>query len=585
MTGLRALLITVAALTAWALLIALTGGVFVEWHGLRISSRDPFRPALLAAALAALAVWRYGIARVGRELQSFDQLTAGDRFATMTVGALSIATLIVGVVWGTHVAGGADSYGYLSQAQLWKRGDVVVEQPIATQVPWPNAISTFTPLGYTPWVRSSAGDAIVPIYAPGLPMLMALFSFIHPAAVFWVVPAAGAAVVALTYLLARTLADNRAGMLAGVLMATSPAFLFQLVAPMSDVVIAACWAGALVVALPDRRWRWLAAGLITSIAILVRPNTAPIAAVFTVAALAGQGGGPWTRDDVRRRLGNALMYVAGTVPGVLSIATIQAVLYGSPFSSGYGSAGDLFAVRFFVPNVVHYTTSLIRSETPLIGLAAAAPFLLWRSPPPRRFAMSLAATLGVAVWSCYLFYLTFDEWWYLRFLLGSFPTLEAFTAVAVVWIANVAPASWRLLLTLALIVPLSIARVQFARDAGAFVSWKLESRYAEVGRYVATHLPRNAVLYSYQQSGSLRFYGDRLTLCVEFLEPGWLDRSTGVMRDLGYTPYLVFEEPEAQYIREKFGPYSSLGKLDWKPLVEFTTSPPVRIYDPSAIGR
>jgi Dolichyl-phosphate-mannose-protein mannosyltransferase len=584
MTGLRALLITVAALTAWALLIALTGGVYVEWHDLRISSRDPFRPALLAAALAAFAVWRYGTAPVGRELQSFDQLTARDRFAPMIVGALSIATLIVGVVWGTHVAGGADSYGYLSQVQLWKHGDVVVQQPIATQVPWPNAINTFTPLGYTPWVRSNAGDAIVPIYAPGLPMLMALFSFIHPAAVFWVVPIAGAAVVALTFLLGRALVDNRVGILAAVLMATSPAFLFQLVAPMSDVVIAACWVGALVVALPDRRWRWLAAGLITSIAILVRPNTAPIAAVFTVAALVGQGGGRWTRDDVRRRLGNALTYVAGTVPGVLSVAAIHAMLYGSPFSSGYGSASDLFEVRFFIPNVVHYTRSLVRSETPLIGLAAAAPFLLWRSPN-RRFAMSLAAALGVAVWSCYLFYLKFDEWWYLRFLLGSFPTLEAFTAVAVVWMASVVPASWRLLLTLALIVPLSIARVHFARDSGTFVSWKLERRYAEVGRYVAKHLPPNAVLYSYQQSGSLRFYGNRLTLCVKFLEPGWLDRSTAVMRDLGYTPYLVFEEPEAKDIREKFGPHSSLGKLDWKPLVEFKTSPPVRIYDPAAIGR
>ena len=70
------------------------------------------------------------------------------------------------------VAGGADSHGYVSQAGYRQRGGVVVQEDVIRPSPWPGAALTWSPLGYRPSPRRP--DAIVPLYAPGLPLLMAL---------------------------------------------------------------------------------------------------------------------------------------------------------------------------------------------------------------------------------------------------------------------------------------------------------------------------------------------------------------------------------------------------------------------------
>lgn len=47
-----------AALGAWGTAIALSGGLQFALFGLRISSRDPFRPCVLGAICALLFVWQ-----------------------------------------------------------------------------------------------------------------------------------------------------------------------------------------------------------------------------------------------------------------------------------------------------------------------------------------------------------------------------------------------------------------------------------------------------------------------------------------------------------------------------------------------
>ena len=72
-----------------------------------------------------------------------------------------VAVVLAGYSGGSGVGGGADSYGYLSQADLWLKGDLITEQPGAARAPWPDAQSTLAPLGYR---ASPSRDAIVPIY-------------------------------------------------------------------------------------------------------------------------------------------------------------------------------------------------------------------------------------------------------------------------------------------------------------------------------------------------------------------------------------------------------------------------------------
>src|SRR5438270_73113 len=110
-----------------------------------------------------------------------------DRAFTLAAALLSLTALCVGIQWGAMVAGGSDSYGYVSQAGYWQRGSVVVQEDVIRPSPWPSAAATWSPLGYRP--SPTRPDAIVPVYPPGLPLLMALFQSVGGfRAAFLVVP-------------------------------------------------------------------------------------------------------------------------------------------------------------------------------------------------------------------------------------------------------------------------------------------------------------------------------------------------------------------------------------------------------------
>src|ERR1700680_341514 len=94
----------------------------------------------------------------------------GRRVALISILFIAAAVLVVALSRGSFVAGGADSYGYLSQARLWEHGSPISYDPIITEVQWPFADWTFSPLGYRPGLLKGT---IVPIYSSGYPLLMA----------------------------------------------------------------------------------------------------------------------------------------------------------------------------------------------------------------------------------------------------------------------------------------------------------------------------------------------------------------------------------------------------------------------------
>ena len=53
------------------------------------------------------------------------------RVAGLFAAILALAVLYVGLRWGALVAGGSDSYGYVSQAGLWQQGSVIVQEEIS----------------------------------------------------------------------------------------------------------------------------------------------------------------------------------------------------------------------------------------------------------------------------------------------------------------------------------------------------------------------------------------------------------------------------------------------------------------------
>ena len=50
---------------------------------------------------------------------------------TLAAIGLAIAVTAAGVGWNTQTAGGADAYGYVSQAALWRAGTLHVDHAFA----------------------------------------------------------------------------------------------------------------------------------------------------------------------------------------------------------------------------------------------------------------------------------------------------------------------------------------------------------------------------------------------------------------------------------------------------------------------
>jgi hypothetical protein len=470
------------------------------------------------------------------------------------------------------VAGGSDSYGYVSQAGYWLRGSVTVQEDVIRRSPWPGAALTWSPLGYRP--SPHRPDAIVPLYAPGLPLLMALFQVIAGyCGAFLVVPLCGALTIWLTYALGRRLFDAPGVALWGAgLVATSPVFLYQLMNAMSDVPATAAWTLALVLAIARRP---LLAGFAMTAAIAIRPNLAPLAGVLLAWTALSEARHAGVRDAVLA----SLRLGAGVAASVVGIALFNARVYESAVTSGYGTTADLYSLGFFAIDVRQFATWLSDVETPVVALSAlffAAPALL---PQPRiAFPRVLLGGTVIVVLVSYLFYQPFDVWWYLRFLLPMWPVMMLLTAAALEaigrrWLRPAYP-----LAIAAAVVFLTWHGVRVAADRSAFDLGRGERRYIDVARFIASHTDPAAVILSVQHSGSVRMYADRLTLRYDALDPLWLDRVVAHLQSIGRRPYYVLDGGEVEAFRRRFGQANGMGTLDWPPMA--TLGGTIAVYDP-----
>ncbi|MSO83307.1 MAG: hypothetical protein EXQ53_08445 [Acidobacteria bacterium] len=488
--------------------------------------------------------------------------------------ALALLTAGLGLRFGTHAASGADSYGYVSQADLWLHGTLIIDEPLAKEAPWRNANFTLAPLGYRP------GDdrgTMVPTYAPGLPIVMAgLKAVAGEQALYAAVPLFGALCVWLTFLLGSRLGGPHAGLLAAVALLASPVFLYQLMWPMSDVPVTAWWLLSFTLAAgrggPPMRAAQPAlacrvaqrpdlcaagAGLAAAAAILTRPNLAVLA--LPVIVLVALGETSW-----RPRLGRGLAFTLALLPGPIAVAVINNHLFQSPLASGYGTFSTIYAGRYFITNLTNYSAWLLETQTPFILLALAAPALL-RARGDRDTRHLAVAGLGfaLAVLASYLWYTPFDHWTYLRFLLPAYPMALAAAAAAFVLMAPQAPRR-RAMASAAMAAGLVGWGLWYAQPA--FRVRAEESRYLTAGRF-ATGLPDNAVILANQHSGSLRYYSNRVTLRFEWLDPDMYGQALDHMAELNRPVYAVLDDWEREVFRLRYAGVADVSWLDRPPLI------------------
>jgi hypothetical protein len=549
----------------WGPLVVVTGGFGFRLGPLSIFSRHARNPLIIALLLIVVA-WALAPAgrRHGTIARDFGWLGAslgrglgwlrdrsrrweaalvarsGNRIAAAAATTLAVAVVAIGFREGALVAGGSDAWGYVSQAELWARGDLRIEQPLLRELTREIPAEAFAPLAYRPSVDRTT---IVPVVAPGLPLLMALFLAIGGReAVFAVVPLLAGVAVLATYLLGTNLAGAWTGVAAAALLAASPSFLFQLTSsPMSDIPATAWWALSLALLLSDAPPRALASGVAAGAAILTRANLAPLAIIPGILLVLCPG-----RSTSRPRWLPVALFAAGIVPVCVAIAGLNTYWYGSPFRSGYGSVDEIYAWRNIAPNLERYPRWLLESQTPFVLLALVAPWLLRR----RAEAAGLLA-FAIVLLACYLAYIPFDAWWFLRFLLPGYPALLTLAAAAMLWGAQRLPSGLRVVSAVATVMVIAWHGVTYATAQATFYS-ESEMKYAVAGRYVADHLPERAVLLAIQHSGSARYYSGRTTIRPEFIPADKLEWTLAEIRRHGYVPYALFEDWEVPAIEDRF---------------------------------
>jgi hypothetical protein len=561
--------------TLWALAVWIAGGFTIAVAGVTIHSHDPFRP--LAIAIVAATVY----------LATRGPLNA--RRLTMPLAVLlAVCPAVTGIARNSWTAGGADQYAYVSQADLWLSGDLTVPIPLAATAPWPEALLTFMPHGFRPAV---SGPVLVPVTAPGLPLLMAAAKAIAGhCAMFLVTPLSGALLVWITFAIGRRLVSDAVGLAAAWLVATSPAVLAMLVSPMSDVPAAAFWAAAIYFTLGSSARSALMAGVAASAAILIRPNLAPVAAILVMwkfwTAMAGLKAGTTTSNvgapNVVPTFRSAIFpMIAGTLPGCLFIAWINNRLYGSPLASGYGSLSALFSLSHVPINLERYGVWLVQSQTPLAVVGVAALLLplkwIWPTRDQRQAAMLLGAC-AVVVWALYLVYLPFEAWWFLRFLLPAWPPMCLGAAAVVVRIAETQRVAGRVA-ACAILAGVGAHNLYYASTHGAFPSGEGEHRYVSIAKMVEQATDPSAVVFTGQHSGPIRYYAGRTIVRFDLLDAAWLDRAVQWLNSQGRRPYFLLEEWEMTAFQERFARSNALGTIALAPIVDYRApGVPGRVY-------
>lgn len=491
------------------------GGVSIRAHGL-------FRVLVGLVILLGLR-WRIGIVSVPAWLTR-----------------LTLLTLICGSVmtWFRFLLstiGGADSYGYVSASQMLASGRLIDPAPIAEWLTAPNRLAVASPLG---WAPAPDGSGIAPTFPIGAPALMALSTlFGGQHAVFFVAPLMALLTLALVYRATRDWFNEEAALLAVAILAWNPVFVTYAKQPMSDVPATAWVTLAIVLAVQRSAFSAFGAGVAAGAAVITRPALLVAAATIPFVSLRGEA-----------RYRRFVLSGIGAAIGVAIQMVLQANLFGSPFVTGYGSAAGAFTWAHMPINLVIFAKQMWIAFGPIWLIGTVTGLVI--SPPELRWRL---LTVFAAVTVPYLFWIPFDHWETLRFLLPGVAILSAVIGASFITLAR------RMRIRhLAVGAPVFLAILLAARsewllrDSSQWVIQSLEARYPLAGEWVNVNTPPNSVVMANQHSGSLRWYGKRQTIRWDFIEPRQLASTVSELQSHGATVYVALEGDEVAMFEARF---------------------------------
>lgn len=465
---------------------------------------------------------------------------------------LALAAMVYAYFLSRHLspyAGGADSSGYLNSARLLGRGQafayprLLPEQVAATEY----GQMTHQPLGF---VMVDA-ERMAPTYPTGVPLQLLAASWI----VGWKYSAyalnIGTALASgwLMYLLARHLGLGRWTAMGGaVWLLLCPLFIFAAVQPISDLPALFWSLLTLYCALHSPKdWRWsILAGLALGIAVLVRPSCLLLIIPVLMA--------------VGRQWRAYLLIGLGGLPSALFLAFYNQQLYGSPFSTGYGSIWGTFSFDYLPHNSRHFARWIPTLLTPVLLLALASPWLMRRH---RRASITLLAWLLTLTGFYLCYYHSGETWWYLRFILPVFPVLilAALYTLSTLW-SRPRPVWINTLGLMSCLGLVFYGEIRQIKTLDVLNIERGERSYPEAAAWAQSHLPAESVLCTMQVSGAFYYYTDYILIRWDQVEPEKFAALFGTINRLQRPVYAaLFDFETTDALRRMGGQWTKLATV------------------------
>lgn len=389
----------------------------------------------------------------------------------------------------SRVAGGPDESGYMNAARLFARGTIHLQvEPLRRLGLDQSWRDVFTPLGF----RGGGPSTIVPAYPPGLPVHLLIGGH-------YVSPILALGCLVLTFAIARELglSAGHAAAAAAILAAT-PQFIMFSLQVMSDVpatfwALASCW-----LALLSRRHApiAIAAGAAFAIGVAVRPTNALMVAPLLPA--------------LRARPRVVALAAAGAAPFLAALLWYQDTAFGSPLSTGYGSAADILRFEGYGSKLAFYSRWMAQTLTPIVSVLS---LLVVFDRQVGRADRAMLAVWYPAFLLFYGFWESFSEWWYTRFLLPATPPLIVAAMLLIRdWTRHRVVAA--ILMAVMIAVPW-----RFSSDRRVLRVDDHQKVYSGAMQWSSSLLPHDAMVISGVLSGAFLLYQNRFTTRWDYLDP------------------------------------------------------------------
>jgi hypothetical protein len=349
----------------------------------------------------------------------------------------------------------------------------------------------YVPLGFLPM----ADGRMYPTYPMGLPISILgnckVFGWMLGPAVTMALYAIGC-LVAIYVLGVELKLGRELSFLATIFLCCCPLFLFMTLQTMSDMP-ATLWATLAVIGClkAERKTVWAAfAGFSFVFGVLVRPTSflmlLPLACVF-----------PWS---IRR----LAAFCVGAAPGAICVIALNRILYGHILTTGYGNVFSSFGIRY-VPSTLHnYIVSLPVELTPLVLLFVAFPFV--------KLELREAVRIGLIAWviTFFAFYATYfcthEAWWYLRFVLPTYPAIIIGILFVIKRIGTCIPLPFKFIGWIALVGFISFSEKSHSVKLSALDIGNGEKVYPDTCAFITRSIPDTAVIFCMQESGAIFYY-------------------------------------------------------------------------------